>query len=220
MTAVVLRWAPALIFALGAGLVNGLAPQKELSLRAPLDSVVPLAIDGMEARDQEVSEAEATVVGFDDYLLRVYMPAEDESGNPGGEEWVSTYVGYYESQTQGRTIHSPKNCLPGGGWEPLRSTVAEIAVPGDAVHRVNRYVLQRDADQALVLYWYQGRGRVAHNEYLVKLDLLKDAAIRRRTDEALVRIVVPVTTSEEEAFRQARTFAETLIPALDRALPL
>ncbi|MFO8175891.1 MAG: EpsI family protein [Longimicrobiales bacterium] len=220
MTATVLRWAPALVFALGVGLVHGLAPQKELPLRAPLDSVVPRVIGGMEARDQEVSEAEATVVGFDDYLLRVYMPAEDESDNPGGEAWVSTYVGYYESQTQGRTIHSPKNCLPGGGWEPLRSTVAEIAVPGDAVHRVNRYVLQRDADRALVLYWYQGRGRVAHNEYFVKLDLLKDAAIQRRTDEALVRIVVPVTTSEDEAFQQARTFAETLIPALDRALPL
>lgn len=221
MTGLALRWAPALIFTLGAGLVHGLAPQKDLPLRQPLDAVVPSVIDGMRGMDQEVSEAEANVVGFDDYLLRVYEPAEESlAGTEEKEAWVSTYVGYYESQTQGKTIHSPKNCLPGGGWEPLRSAVADVSLEDGTVHQVNRYVLQRDDDQSLVLYWYQGRGRVASNEYIVKLDLLKDAAIRRRTDEALVRIVVPVTTSEDAAFQQAHSFARTLIPALDRALPL
>lgn len=218
MTGLVLKWAPALVFSLGAGLVHGLAPQKELPLRAPLEEVVPSFIDGMEGIPQEVSKAEAVVVGFDDYLLRTYAAPGSEMGDSG--VWVSTYVGYYESQTQGRTIHSPKNCLPGGGWEPLRSTTAEVEIQDGSVHQVNRYILQREEEQALVLYWYQGRGRVAHNEYIVKLDLLKDAALKRRTDEALVRIVVPVTTSEDAAFEQAQSFARTLIPALDRALPL
>lgn len=220
MTALVLRWAPALVFSLGAGLVHGLAPQKELTLRMPLDEVVPRVIEGLEATDQEVSEAEAAVVGFDDYLLRTYMPPAAEGEVQDSAKWVSAYVGFYENQTQGRTIHSPKNCLPGGGWEPLRSTVAEVNLPGGAVHQVNRYILQREEARALVLYWYQGRGRVAHNEYIVKLDLLKDAAIKRRSDEALVRIVVPVDDSEDAAFQQAQSFARTLIPALDRALPL
>lgn len=220
MTGLALRWAPALVFSLGAGLVHGLAPQKDLPLRQPLDVVVPRVIDGMQATDQEVSEAEATVVGFDDYLLRIYEPAADPAGGGESQAWVSAYVGYYESQTQGKTIHSPKNCLPGGGWEPLRSAVADVSLEDGTVHQVNRYVLQRNSEQSLVLYWYQGRGRVASNEYIVKLDLLKDAAIKRRTDEALVRIVVPVTSSEDAAFQQAQSFARTLIPALDRALPL
>jgi len=220
MTALALRWAPALIFSLGAGLVHGLAPQKDLPLRQPLEAVVPQVIDGLQAKDQEVSEAEATVVGFDDYLLRIYEPTGIEDEGAESPAWVSTYVGYYESQTQGKTIHSPKNCLPGGGWEPLRSAVADVTLGNGTVHQVNRYVLQRDDEQSLVLYWYQGRGRVASNEYIVKLDLLKDAAIKRRTDEALVRIVVPVTSSEDAAFQQAQRFARTLIPALDRALPL
>ena len=84
---------------------------------------------------------------------------------------------------------------------------------------VNRYLLQNEDVRALVLYWYQGRGRVQANEYLVKWDLLRDAVLRQRSDEALVRIVVPLSGSEEDSFRLARSVAETLVPALDQALP-
>jgi EpsI family protein len=215
MTVLALRWAPALVFLVGTGLVHGLTPQENMPLRAPLGDVIPRVIQGLEGVDQEISEAEATVAGFDDYLLRVYSVPGDE-----GAAWVSAYVGYYENQTQGSTIHSPKNCLPGSGWEPLQSTVAIVDIGGGETSEVNRYILQREEEQSLVLYWYQGRGRVAHNEYIVKLDLLRDAALKRRTDEALVRIVVPVVESEDAAFEKAQSFARILIPALNGALPL
>jgi EpsI family protein len=84
---------------------------------------------------------------------------------------------------------------------------------------VNRYLLQNRTQQALVLYWYQGRGRVASNEYRVKWDLLRDAALRRRSDEALVRVVVPVRSGEDAAALAVRV-AETLAPAVAEALPL
>lgn len=211
-----LRWAPAVIMGIGATLVYGLlAPQMEMQLEAPLTSVVPDTFQEMEGVDQVVSEAEAIVAGFDDYLFRVYSSPDDTTSSA----WISLYVGYYESQTQGRTIHSPKNCLPGGGWEPLQSTEAEIIATDGTVATVNRYVLRRETEQALVLYWYQGRGRIQSNEYAVKLDLLRDAAFRRRTDEALVRIVVPFAGSEEEAFDLAHALASTVIPAVERALP-
>jgi EpsI family protein len=90
----------------------------------------------------------------------------------------------------------------------------------DGSPTVNRYILQNGAARALVLYWYQGRGRIAHNEYLVKWDLLRDAALKRRTDEALVRIVVPITSSEADSFSMAQEIAAGIKPALDRALPL
>jgi EpsI family protein len=84
---------------------------------------------------------------------------------------------------------------------------------------VNRYLLQNEGQRALVLYWYQGRGRVAHNEYAVKWDLLRDAALHRRSEEALVRVVVPVVESEGAAFELARSVASELIPFVQRALP-
>ena len=137
---------------------------------------------------------------------------------PGTRRYFTLYVGYYDRQTQGKTIHSPKNCLPGSGWEPLTSRAAEIATAQGPV-RVNRYLIQKGSQQALVLYWYQGRGRVAANEYGVKWDLLRDAALRRRSEEALVRIVVPVTTSEAAAFDVATGMGRRIVPAVFAALP-
>ena len=128
------------------------------------------------------------------------------------------YVGYYDQQTQGQTIHSPKNCLPGAGWEPLASSPLTIGIATGAV-TVNRYLLQNGRQRALVLYWYQGRGRVAWDEYRVKWDLLHDAALRRRSDEALVRVVVPVSGTEADALRLATDAAHVLVPALYAALP-
>ena len=209
------RWAPAGLFTAGAFLLHGLGPQEAVPLRQPLTEVVPQVLDGfLTSEDQEVSRAEARTAGFSDYLMRIY------TGPGGSADWASLYVGYYESQTQGQTIHSPKNCLPGSGWEPLTSEVSEVRALDGNTYRVNRYILQRDDEQAVVLYWYQGRGRIAHNEYRVKWDLLRDAALRRRSDEALVRVVVPVTTTEEDAFQRALGVAQQAIPAVGKALPL
>lgn len=208
------QWAPAALFGLGTVLVHGLGPQQTMELRTPLGSVLPATLEGYgTSYDTEVSEAEARVAGFSDYILRNYVDAEDPA------RYVSAYVGYYASQTQGQTIHSPKNCLPGSGWEPLANRVEKVTAAGGSTHEVNRYILQREDEQALVLYWYQGRGRVEHDEYVVKWHLLRDAALRQRSDEALVRVVVPVRTTEEAAFQTARRVAERMIPAVDRALP-
>jgi hypothetical protein len=70
-----------------------------------------------------------------------------------------------------------------------------------------------------VLYWYQGRGRVESNEYRVKWNLLRDAALKNRSDEALVRIVVPAKTTVDAALREAADVAKVLVPAVAQALP-
>lgn len=166
--------------------------------------------------DQEISEDELRVVGVDSYLYRVYEPTDSAAVN--GPTAFSAYVGFYESQTRGQTIHSPKNCLPGAGWEALTSTTATVSTP-DGTVEVNQYLIQRDAQRALVLYWYQGRGRVAANEYRVKFDLLTDSALLGRSDEALVRSVVPAASSVDDAKEQGVNYASQLIQALYTALP-
>lgn len=206
------HWAPGSILSVGVFLTLGLGPQRSLELRQPLQDVVPVEIEGLQGVDVEVSRAEARVAGFDDYLFRSY---DDAAGVP----VFSVYVGYYESQSKGHTIHSPKNCLPGSGWEALSNQPEAITTSDGRTVTVNRYLLQREGEQALVMYWYQGRGRVANNEYMVKWDLLRDAALERRSDEALVRIVVPIVEDEAAAAEQARTVAADLIPAVESALP-
>lgn len=211
-------WPPAIALAIGAVLATaGVQAQRTLPLRAPLGTSVPDSLDGYRSRDVNLSADERTAVGASDYLARVYAPS-DTSGSLA--RYFTVYVGYYERQVRGKTIHSPKNCLPGAGWEPLVSGVATLQTSAGSVV-VNRYLIQKGQDQALVLYWYQGRGRVVANEYRVKWNLLRDAALRRRSDEALVRVVIPIRrgTAESVAFEQAARIAQEMVRAVDTALP-
>ena len=95
---------------------------------------------------------------------------------------------------------------------------------------MNRVLLANKTVRAMVYYWYQGRGRIASSEYGVKWDLLRDAALYGRTEEALVRIVVPVNdpvmgagTIDDAAVREADAMAmrvaAELAPAVDRVMP-
>jgi EpsI family protein len=210
-----MTWAPAALLAVGAVFTVGIDTQKVLPLRAPLVTALPMEDAGLVGHDVEVSEAEQKVAGMDNYLMRYYSPA----GSTNEQQYAySVYVGYYETQRQGNTIHSPKNCLPGAGWESLASTTETVQTSLGPM-KVNRYLLKKKDQAALVLYWYQGRGRVEGNEYAVKWQLLRDAALRGRSDEALVRIIVPITTSTEAAAEVALKAAEKVIPAVDHALP-
>ena len=207
-------WWPAIMLAFGVAATTGAGTQRSVPLQADLADVVPIEFYGMRGVDQAISEQEQRVAGMDSYLFRNYGAA-----NAAAATGFSVYVGYYEKQTRGHTIHSPKNCLPGAGWEALTSSTAVVATTGGAVE-VTKYLLKRKDQRAVVLYWYQGRGRVEADEYRVKWNLLRDAALRRRSDEALVRVVVPVTETEESAVKVATRVAGDLIPALSRAIPL
>ena len=112
------------------------------------------------------------VLGVDDYLSRVYY-------QPNGAA-VGLYMGFYDSQRQGDTIHSPLNCLPGAGWEPVSEGRLQDHHNADGAGRditVNRYVVQKGLDRQLVLYWYQGHGRVVASEYWSKAYLIHDAIV-------------------------------------------
>jgi len=158
------------------------------------------------------------ILGVDDYVNRAYY-GPDRSA-------VGLYIGYYKSQRQGDSIHSPQNCLPGAGWEPLaRSllTVSAAAGPGTQDIAINRYVIQKGVDRQLVLYWYQSHGRVVASEYWSKFYLIRDAVRLNRTDAALVRVIVPIASNDEaseaNAQRLAVDFVRQIYPLLPSYLP-
>lgn len=204
-------WLPGTMLGIGCILILFVNRQREMPLAAPL-ATLPDTVAGYAGFDEDISEDEQRVAGMDAYLYRIF---------PGDSAIAFTlYVGYYDHQTQGKTIHSPKNCLPGAGWEELNNRVAVIPLEEGDVE-VNRYLLQNGDDQVLVFYWYQGRGRVESNEYKVKYELLRDAAIRGRTEEALVRIVIPLIygRTDEEAEAMAFEVARDMIPAMRKVMP-
>ncbi len=204
------RYVPAAILGLGCLLLGaGNTQQLSMPLAAPL-ATLPAGIGGYESTDREIGEAERWVAGMSSYLFRSFGRDSTLA--------FSVYVGYYDRQIQGKTIHSPKNCLPGAGWEVVAAREELLDTPGGPVP-VNRYALVNKGHKAVVYYWYQGRGRVESNEYRVKLQLLRDSALRGRSEEALVRVVVPVLGSEDEAVALARQVSAQLVPEVFRVLP-
>lgn len=213
-------FAPAAIMGVGCLLLFGVRRQHQVSLDDPLRAM-PVALAGTEGRDKDMTVEEQRATAVSDYVFRTFGP--DSSTR------FSVYVGYYQQQATGRSIHSPRNCLPGAGWQTVQSGRATMNINGDTF-TVNRYILANGPSQALVYYWYQGRGRVAHNEYTVKWDLLRDAVVHGRSEEALVRVVVPIRRAPgytTEAWRQwiddaetvAKAAATEMIPRLQSALP-
>lgn len=203
--------APALVLLLGVGGTSAVQPAGHLTLRAPLEEF-PDRVGGYAAAgDERLSRAELRVLRPDDYLLRKYR------GVGGGE--MSLFVSFYGRQLSGATIHSPRNCLPGSGWKPLEHSRVPVATPyGDG--SVNRYVVEHESGaRALVFYWYQGRGRVAASEYAVKWHLVRDGLLRRRTDEALVRLVFPLGRDPAPPTEAAREAVAEVSRALHAHLP-
>jgi EpsI family protein len=152
-------------------------------------------------------QATLDTLGVTDYLNRIYFsPSQGE---------VLLYIGYFRTQRTGAQIHSPKNCLPGAGWQPSVSQIYQLSlVP------INLYVIRKDLEQEVVLYWYQSHGRVVASEYWGKFYLVYDAMRLNRTDAALVRIMAPVRNGDIDSAREAAiAFARQVSVDVDQIIP-
>lgn len=146
-------------------------------------------------------------LGFSEYVLADYWQGDDQ---------VNFYVAYYATQKKGVSPHSPKVCIPGGGWEIRQFSRTQLNG-----HPANRVVIQKAEQRQLVYYWFVERGNIVANEYLKKWWLLRDVMIKNRSDGALIRIVVPISEQESlsEAERRAERFAHAADPVILRYLP-
>ena len=134
----------------------------------------------------------ANVLRADDYLLRDYADARNEG--------VNLFVAFFKSQRAGQTPHSPKNCLPASGWVWTESNTLRVTIAGRAQPiEINRYVVSKGEEKAVVLYWYQSRGRVVANEFKAAEFVAWDALRYNRTDTALVRVVAPVADGRADS---------------------
>jgi len=133
----------------------------------------------------------------------------------------SLLVAWFQTQQGGaRQPHSPKVCLPSGGWTPRIVDKITIETAAGAI-TVNRYVVDKNTQSAVVLYWYQTPRRVVAGEWSAKFWVAADALRDRRTDTALVRVTTwPKATGDDNAATSvAAEFAGRLYPALREYLP-
>jgi EpsI family protein len=153
-------------------------------------------------------------LALDDYVLATYRDADSTP--------INFYSAYYRAQDSTRAIHSPHDCIPGGGWEIRKLEQRQFpASGGEGSFAINRAVIQMGANRQIVYYWFQERGRHLTNEYAARWFLFWDALTRHRTDGALVRFVAPVPegVNESNVDAQMMSLAAQIVPALGRYIP-
>ncbi len=175
----------------------------------------PMQLGRWSGRLESLEGVYLDALKLDDYLLADYADPEGRS--------VNLYIAYYNSQRKGEAVHSPRSCLPGGGWQLEnfgQRTLEGIRVGGEPL-RVNRTLIQLGDQRELVYYWFQQRGRVITNEFAVKWYLFWDALTRHRTDGALVRLITALPAGGDEAAADARLVdvAGRIAPTLPRYVP-
>ena len=192
---------------------------EEVPPREPLVGL-PMTFDGWTGRrEPDFTPDVLAILGVDDYIIRTYAQR--------GSVPLGLYIGYHASQRQGDTIHSPLNCLPGAGWQPIEQSHAVIPVrmSPNATEltpvEINRVIIEKGIDRDLVFYWYQSHRRVVASEYWAKIYTVLDSVRYSRTDAALVRVIVPITeaTPAGVAEREATAFVQALFPLLSPHLP-
>ena len=161
--------------------------------------------------DEQFNQETLAVLRASDYLLRNYRGSDGKM--------VNFYVGYYASQREGATYHSPLNCLPGSGWvmsEPGRITITPEGRPAFVA---NKYLIQNGDHKELLVYWYQGRGRAVASEYWGKVYTVLDSVRMRRSDGAMVRITTSVDSADPAALQAAINQAADLAASSSTILP-
>lgn len=181
--------------------------------RVPLGSF-PHSFDGWTGIDIPMSQDVLDVLGPGDFLLRDYQ-------DPVRRSELGLFIAYFPSQRAGDTIHSPKNCLPGAGWAPIRADRITMNIPGHAPFLANRYVIAKGQERQLVLYWYWAHDRAVASEYAAKFYLVTDSIRMRRSDGSLIRLSASLGPKQEieSAQKVLVSFAGNVISRINTYVP-
>jgi exosortase D (VPLPA-CTERM-specific) len=201
--------ASVLALVVSVAVVTSIGKRAEIIPPRALFPEFPTQLGSWHGEQTAMEETVTKYLGLTDYILANYK-LDDKSPS------VNFYAAYYESQRKGISPHSPRVCIPGGGWQ-----IAEINRTQVGDLPINRIVIKKEDNTQLVYYWFQQRGRQFANEYFMKWYLFKDALLLNRTDGALVRITTPVGANENiaDADNRLEAFAQQVTPVLPKFIP-
>lgn len=174
---------------------------------------LPYEFVGWKSDDQEVDKQTLEVLGADDYIITNMV-------SPQGE-YFNLYIAYLNMQRHGHSWHSPRQCIPGGGWQIVTHDIIPTATAEGENFHVNRIIIENRGVRQLVYYWYDQRGRKIANEFVMKILLIFDAVRLQRTDGAMIRIMTPIAREESAADADERLlrYMRELDPKLSPYIP-
>ena len=204
-----------LLLSTQAALTHWLSRTEFLPSPGPINENIPATVGKWSQFQDGVLDPEAyAVLAPDDVLNRTYRQANTP-------DELNLFIAYYKTQLRAKNAHDPKVCLPGSGWNPLISKQIPIVVSGQSQPiSVNYYVISKNGEQAVVLYWFQNHKKVYADEQFLKFSRVVDNFMENRTDMALVRIVISATKPGlDAATAKATEFASLLYPSLGKQFP-
>ena len=201
------------LFLAGAYVHFGTSNVLRVPDRADLD-FLPYEFEGWTSDVQQVDTQTLEVLGADDFIITNMRNPERQPFN--------LYIAYLNMQRHGHSWHSPRQCIPGGGWQITSHDVIPTVTEDGREFHFNRIIIENRGTRQLLYYWYDQRGRKIANEFVMKSLLIFDAVRLRRTDGAMIRIMTPIPTGENIAEADARLlgFMRELEPKLPTYIPL
>lgn len=148
---------------------------------------LPQEFAGWDVNVLPMDPSVAEVLGADDSIVANLRSPEGEDFN--------LYIAYLNAQRDGRSWHSPRQCIPGGGWKITKHDIVKSQTASGKNIAYNRLVIENGDHRQLVYYWYDQRGRRVANEFIMKFWLIVDAVTRKRSDGAMVRLLTPINDS-------------------------
>jgi EpsI family protein len=152
-------------------------------LAEPLESISRsiAGFTSLQSSDAPLSAAVLEQLRPTSYLIRRYSNSRVN---------LDVFIAFYGQQRAGESMHSPKHCFPGAGWEMWGAGRTDLAMAGQAVE-INDYLIGKDSERVRMLYWYQSKDRIIASEYQGKILLARDALLHNSTAASIVRITIP-----------------------------
>ncbi len=202
-----------LLIVAGGAFANFLRYSERMPDRATSFGDIPYTLSDYSGEERRFEAYNYDVLKADTTALRLYR------GPAGDTYWL--FVAYFRSQKYGSQIHSPKHCLPGGGWRIDRLEPFALSLSASTVKEVNRLIIAEGENRQLMFYWFETRGGVIHNEFALKWDLMKNSLLLRPTDASIIRLTTPMVPGEsiDAATNRAVTFLRSFSPSIEQSLP-
>lgn len=200
------------IILVGGVFGNYLRFSEQMPDHPPDFSMIPYTAGDYYGEERRFAEASYEVLKADTTTLRRYVDAD------GTIYWL--FVAYFSSQKYGSQIHSPKHCLPGGGWKIQKLEPFPFPFPDGVVREINRVTIQAPGAQQVMFYWFETRTGSIREEFAIKWDLMKNSLLLRPTDAAFIRLTLPLDKGGlPEATERATRFFNTFYNPIERSLP-
>ncbi|WP_272699622.1 exosortase C-terminal domain/associated protein EpsI [Desulfovibrio sp. Fe33] len=198
------------LLVMGAGAFVHLHSDAAVPLSRPLDEFPVKVGQWRMVHEWRYAQGILEVLQATGYVSRQYR---DEQGRV-----VELYLGYHDGGPDAGPIHSPRNCLPGGGWMQRFEKTVEIDLDGRSMEAVQA-AYDKSESTVTMLYWFQVCGKVVTNEYALKIEEILGSLISRRRDSAFIRLSTEISGEDGGAAEALHRFAEDFYPVIEAFLP-